>query len=594
MPSIEDMLVRIDASTQQMEKKLKSADRSVSRFEKNTNRKLNRVDKSFERLGGAITRHLLPALGAAQLGRAVRTAVADLGHLSDQAEKLGLSTTQLQEFRFAAAEVGVSITAADVAMQRFTRRVGEARQGSGELKAILEQYNIALVDNLGKTRPAIEVLGDLADKIEEAGESGEQLRIAFKAFDTEGVQLVNALRKGRKGLEDFSKKAHDAGAVLDEDLIRKADEFDKAWNRAMLSGQAAFKGFAISVLKESEGLFSQLVKQQTRFVTFYARLGGVEIPGPRFSEVAFDQDPVLGSGIASFQARLSNPDFIKELERQFQQKPARTSRPSKPKELVSLPSPKPDPAQETHIRVEKDRREAILQTVAALKFRSEQIRRNARAQDLHNQLAQAGVDLKSAEGQKIKGLVDDYHNYRQAQESAEKQASALDDAARALGLTFSSAFEDAIVNGAKLSDVLQGLLQDLARIAARELITAPIAGAAKNIFSEIGSSLSGSFDLGSILGFASGGNPPIGRASLVGENGPELIVPRTAQSVIPNHALGGVSVNQVIHIDGRGADEGFIKRWPAMKQELIRETKMAVAAEAARGGSYARAIGKRP
>ena len=38
--------------------------------------------------------------------------------------------------------------------------------------------------------------------------------------------------------------------------------------------------------------------------------------------------------------------------------------------------------------------------------------------------------------------------------------------------------------------------------------------------------------------FAKGGNPPIGKGSIVGENGPELIVPRTPTTVIPNHALG--------------------------------------------------------
>jgi phage-related minor tail protein len=41
-------------------------------------------------------------------------------------------------------------------------------------------------------------------------------------------------------------------------------------------------------------------------------------------------------------------------------------------------------------------------------------------------------------------------------------------------------------------------------------------------------------------GYADGGNPAVGQVSVVGERGPELFVPRTAGTIIPNHALSGV------------------------------------------------------
>ena len=41
------------------------------------------------------------------------------------------------------------------------------------------------------------------------------------------------------------------------------------------------------------------------------------------------------------------------------------------------------------------------------------------------------------------------------------------------------------------------------------------------------------------LGFQEGGSPPVGMASLVGERGPELFVPRQAGTIIPNHVLEG-------------------------------------------------------
>ena len=39
--------------------------------------------------------------------------------------------------------------------------------------------------------------------------------------------------------------------------------------------------------------------------------------------------------------------------------------------------------------------------------------------------------------------------------------------------------------------------------------------------------------------FADGGRPPVGKASIVGERGPELFVPKVAGTIIPNNKLGG-------------------------------------------------------
>lgn len=59
---------------------------------------------------------------------------------------------------------------------------------------------------------------------------------------------------------------------------------------------------------------------------------------------------------------------------------------------------------------------------------------------------------------------------------------------------------------------------------------------------------------GGILGFADGGDPPVGVPSLVGENGPELFVPRSAGSVVSNGKFGtGDTHNH--YIDARGSND---------------------------------------
>jgi hypothetical protein len=63
-----------------------------------------------------------------------------------------------------------------------------------------------------------------------------------------------------------------------------------------------------------------------------------------------------------------------------------------------------------------------------------------------------------------------------------------------------------------------------------------------------GTSIAG---IGKILGFANGGRPPVGRASIVGERGPELFVPSVPGEVIPNYKLAGAMRG--------GGDGGFVR-----------------------------------
>ena len=56
---------------------------------------------------------------------------------------------------------------------------------------------------------------------------------------------------------------------------------------------------------------------------------------------------------------------------------------------------------------------------------------------------------------------------------------------------------------------------------------------------------------GTFLGFANGGRPPVGKASIVGEKGPELFVPQQAGKIIPNDQLKSNSapVNITVNVD---------------------------------------------
>lgn len=78
--------------------------------------------------------------------------------------------------------------------------------------------------------------------------------------------------------------------------------------------------------------------------------------------------------------------------------------------------------------------------------------------------------------------------------------------------------------------------RDFASSIIKDLLKIELKASAMKMFQAMGSGGGFLSGIGSLFGFANGGNPPIGKPSIVGENGPELIVPRTATTVIPNGA----------------------------------------------------------
>ena len=86
----------------------------------------------------------------------------------------------------------------------------------------------------------------------------------------------------------------------------------------------------------------------------------------------------------------------------------------------------------------------------------------------------------------------------------------LNDFAKDLGLTFNSAFEDAIFQAESFRDVLAGLAEDIARIILRKNVFEPLANSIGGLFGG-GNGGGGFFDgLKSLFGFASGGSFVIG------------------------------------------------------------------------------------
>ena len=70
-----------------------------------------------------------------------------------------------------------------------------------------------------------------------------------------------------------------------------------------------------------------------------------------------------------------------------------------------------------------------------------------------------------------------------------------------------------------------------------------------------------------LTGRAMGGPVSSGTPYMVGERGPELFVPGASGTIVPNHAMGGVTVSPVYNIDARGATADLQKALPGILNE---------------------------
>ena len=158
-----------------------------------------------------------------------------------------------------------------------------------------------------------------------------------------------------------------------------------------------------------------------------------------------------------------------------------------------------------------------------------------------------------------------------------------DSLAKDLGMTFQSAFEDAAVAGGKFSDVLKGIADDILRIVLRKSVTEPLSGALSELVTGILPSFGG--------GRASGGPVVPGQYYVVGERGPEVLIPNASGTVVPNARGGGMLV-QIIEAPGQG---GRVERKQGaggtdVMQIFIDQFKSAVAGDIARGGIISDAL----
>jgi len=432
-------------------------------------------------------------------------------------QRAGISGTALERQISKLEELGLQATAADIALAEIDE-FADVEQLKKLSKSFQELGNIFAKVNTQLLSFVSQGLGELSAKINEIlqGVSG-----AFTFRD-----LVLSIPESR--IEEFNKRV---GELIPEsragrfNLIEQGiDRFSKAGN-INRAGQLSSEFLTPSIINQLKRDFSpssapakvQISKElidSARSVKINNLKSEIELEAQRLTQRSEEQDVI----------RKTNE--IKKIETQ-----------------IAL---KKFEFEKTEVGIRKDK---LKDELEELRLQRElNIAQLRNAEILANPVASAIVDVNN----KIRDLMDSQRQIVELSKTIES--------------SFSESFKGIIKGTMSVQEAFRNMFNKIADhfldMAAQMASTQITKGFLKLFASSFGgggeTDVFAGFNRGptdpntlTMSSFANGGRPPVGRPSLVGERGPELFVPNSAGTIIPNHAMGG-STSVVVNVDASG------------------------------------------
>ena len=172
--------------------------------------------------------------------------------------------------------------------------------------------------------------------------------------------------------------------------------------------------------------------------------------------------------------------------------------------------------------------------------------------DLEQQIAAIREKFDGEDEERLVSLAKQNHELQKQKteverinEATKRQAEIFKQIGDSIATGISDALVDAVMKAKSLGEAAAGILNMIAR----QLLQLGINTLLFNVFG----GASGIFK--NLPTFAAGGRPPVGKASIVGEKGPELFIPTSAGTIIPNSGIGGgVTNNIVVNVDASGSN----------------------------------------
>lgn len=418
----------------------------------------------------------LAALSAAFIAN-TKNALTFADSVGDMADRLGVTSRQMSVLTYAAKMSDVEIGSLESTIKKMYI---SAYKGNEVFKTL----GVAVKDSNGVFRNGYDIFNDVVDALRKMPDGVGKANAAVEAFGKSGQDIIPLFKNGATSIKDFGDEAKKLGAIIDEQSASNADRFDKFVKRAV----EAAKGFGV---KTVDGIAS-----------------------------------VIDGFKLVYQ---SSEDYQKSLDDYRKKIDATTTADKNKSQAIIEQSMAYEKAAEQAERLNKMTEDGEKLTES---MRTAQEKYNDEL-EFYNTLLQGGAITQETFSRAAKKSMDDLSEQT-------KKTNKLNDAARDLGFSFASAFEDSIIEGKKFQEVLLSLAKDIERIILRKAITEPLANAIGGFFApstpKKGVAVTTASKHGNVFqAFANGGviNGPMtfpmtgGKRGLAGEAGKEAILPLT-------------------------------------------------------------------
>lgn len=268
MDDQERLLVLLEARVSDFEKKMAAAERRGSQ----TFGKLRRdsasataaMEADMARSSGRINQALAgvsSTIGTFAKGFAVgfittglATTISQFGELARQvaevgneAKRAGVSVEAFQEWKYVAEQNRISVDSLIDGLKELNLRAdefivtggGPAAEAFARLGYSAEELRAKLAD---PSALLLEIIGRLGEM-----DKAAQIRIADEIFGgSAGERFVELLDQGEAGIRQTIERAHELGVVMDEDLVRKADDLARMFSTVATTVGSNLKSAIIS------------------------------------------------------------------------------------------------------------------------------------------------------------------------------------------------------------------------------------------------------------------------------------------------------------------------------------------------------------
>lgn len=186
------------------------------------------IERAYSGAGGAVKTAMAGLAAGISLGALAAVAKQALDYasgLAEVAQQLGVTTKDLQAYRYAATQVGISQEEMDKGLAKLTVSMGQAREGVEKPKAAFKELSDLLgKDVLKSASTAGEAIPLIAEALKNVEDPARRAAIEVALFGKTGQKLDTLLSGGAGGVNELTQAAEDLGLVLSEDQIANADK----------------------------------------------------------------------------------------------------------------------------------------------------------------------------------------------------------------------------------------------------------------------------------------------------------------------------------------------------------------------------------